>query len=75
MESVDGGDDAEDDVEDDDDERRIPTTCRTDRIMPLTMEIDRAVFTKSTHRTPSDGAGRLERPILIKTEVPRGSDL
>ena len=28
------------------------------------MERERAVFTKRTQRTPSEGAGRLERPIL-----------
>lgn len=37
--------------------------------MPLTIEMDRAVFTKSKHSTPSDGAGRLDRPIWIKIEV------
>lgn len=48
------------------DERWMPTTWRIDRTKPLKMEIDRAVFTRITPSTPSDGAGRLERPILIK---------
>lgn len=34
--------------------------------MPFTMEMDSAVFTKSIHRTPSDGDGRLERPMFVK---------
>lgn len=32
--------------------------------MPLKIEIDRAVLTRITQSTPSDGAGRLERPIF-----------
>jgi hypothetical protein len=33
------------------------------------MEIDKAVFTKSTHNTPSDGAGRLDRPIEVSWDL------
>lgn len=55
-------------MESDDDgvERWMPTTWRIDRTMPLKMEIDIAVFTRITPSTPSEGAGRLERPISIK---------
>jgi len=53
-----------------DDERWIPTMCRIVLTMPLNMEIDNTVFTRRTHNTPSDGAGRLERPILINAERP-----
>lgn len=51
--------------EGDNDETRIPTICRIVLTMPLNLDIDKAVFTRSTHNTPSDGAGRLDRPILI----------
>lgn len=34
--------------------------------MHLNMEMDSAAFTRITFRTPSDGAGRLERPIVVK---------
>lgn len=47
----------------DGDETRIPTIRRIDLTKPLMIETERAVFTKITHRNPSDGAGRLERPI------------
>lgn len=46
-------------------EARIPTMCRIVLTMPLNMDIDKAVFTRSTHNTPSDGAGRFDRPMLI----------
>jgi len=52
----------------DDDERWMPTMCRIVLTMPLNIEIDNTVFTRRTHNTPSDGAGRLERPILINAE-------
>lgn len=42
--------------------------CRIVLTMPLNMDIDNTVFTRSTHNTPSDGAGRLERPILINAD-------
>lgn len=58
MYSSDWGEDDEDG-----DETRIPTIRRIDRTRPLMIETERAVFTKITHRNPSDGAGRLERPI------------
>ena len=45
------------------DERWMPTTWRIDRTMPLKIDIDRAVFTRITPSTPSEGAGRLDRPI------------
>lgn len=53
-----------------DDGRWMPTMCRIVLTMPLNMEIDNTVFTRRTHNTPSDGAGRLERPILINAESP-----
>lgn len=63
-EGDDGAGDDEDD-DDDDDERLIPTMWRIVLTMPLTKDMEKAVFTKSTHNTPSDGAGRLERPMLM----------
>lgn len=60
MYSSDGGEDGE---AEDEDERRIPTIRRMDLTRPLMIETERAVFTKITHINPSDGAGRLERPI------------
>lgn len=47
------------------DERWMPTTWRIDRTMPLKIDIDRAVFTRITPSTPSEGAGRLDRPIRL----------
>ena len=41
-----------------DDGRWMPTMCRIVLTMPLNMEIDNTVFTRRTHNTPSDGAGR-----------------
>lgn len=43
--------------------RSMPTTWRIDRTIFLKMEMERAVFTRRTERTPSEGAGRLESPI------------
>lgn len=50
-------------------ERWIPMTWRMARTMPLKMEMERAVFTRSTHSTPSDGAGRLDSPMLLQIGV------
>ena len=33
--------------------------------MPLNMETESTVLTRSAHSTPSDGDGRLERPIFF----------
>lgn len=55
----------EGDGELEDDERWIPTMCRIVLTMPLNMEIDSTVLTRSAHSTPSDGDGRLERPIFF----------
>lgn len=54
----------------DDGERWIPTMCRIIRTKPLNIDIDNTVFTRSAQNTPSDGDGRLERPILINAESP-----
>jgi hypothetical protein len=45
-------------------EAMIPIICKIVLIMPLNIDIDIAVFTRIMHNTPSDGAGRLDRPIL-----------
>lgn len=42
--------------------------------MPLTKDMENAVLTRSTHSTPSDGAGRLERPIMVR-EIMKFSDI
>lgn len=49
-------------------EARIPIMCRIVLIMPLNMDIGKALFTGIIHNTPSDGAGKLDRPILIIKE-------
>lgn len=49
-------------------ERRNPTRWRMVRTRPLMMEMDRAVFTMRTQSIPSEGAGRLESPMLIGVE-------
>lgn len=49
-----------------DEERWMPTTWRIDRTMPLKIEMDKAVFTRITPSTPSEGAGRLESPIVTR---------
>lgn len=45
-------------------EAMMPIICRIVLIIPLNMDMDMAVFTRIMHNTPSDGAGRLDRPIL-----------
>jgi hypothetical protein len=57
--------------ESDNDESLMLTMLRIDRSILLTMEIDKAVFTKIMQSIPSDGVGKLERPILDR----KGSDL
>lgn len=52
-----------------DGDKRMPTMWRIERTIPLTMEIDKAVFTKITHSTPSEGAGRLDRPIFSVSKL------
>lgn len=47
----------------------IPTMCRIVLIMPLNIDIDMAVFTRMMHNTPSDCAGRLDKPILMNKFV------
>lgn len=49
-------------------ESRTPKTWSTARMKFLKMDMVRAVFTKIMHSIPSDGAGRLERPISTEDE-------
>lgn len=51
---------------DDDVESRNPKMWSIVRMKFLKMEIVRAVFTKIMHSIPSDGAGRLERPMSMR---------
>lgn len=51
--------------EGDDDATRIPTMWRIVLTMPLNRDMDKEVFTRSTHSIPSDGSGRLDSPILM----------
>lgn len=50
------------------DDWQRPTALMTEtiaRMIPLTIENERAVFTRSTHSIPSDGVGILEIPIFV----------
>lgn len=55
---------------------RKPMIHRIVLMKLLKTEMDQAVFTKIIHRTPSDGAGRLERPMIIsRLKFPRSVNL
>ncbi|KAK4795971.1 hypothetical protein SAY86_028297 [Trapa natans] len=71
MADSDVGGGGDDDVEDDA-ENQNPKTWTIVRIKFLKIEMVRAALTKIMHSIPSDGAGRLERPITSEDEQLQG---